>query len=608
MKKILYFSTVAALFASMALTSCSDFLDAENKTSGGITADEYLGNDPSAMLTTAYNSLYNIAYLPGLNSQGTDLYVNIRGKAAGEFNQYSLTAGSSDVKNLYSNCYALIQNANGVLEFGGNTSKVAAEARFLRNYAYYILTQQFGAVPYITKYINNAETNYPRTDLATVYNSVITDLTDLYNNSPLDAQDHTGRASKQAVAALLAKVYLAAGWDLNTTLEDAAKGTYTIGDRTFFTEAAAWAEKAINGIALTMSFADKWSPANEGNAEEIFSVQYERDKYPGDVTDGGHSMQNTFGGYYGECTVTGVKYVNSENAQSEKSIKLFEKGDLRYEATFMTTIYNSVAENGTAKWGAEGGYYLAYQGASLNTKPIALRFFPYYYTAAEVTAELAANKAQYVQGDCAVEPIAAIIGTANDNNITRYRFNADGSAKAAENVALDTYYNQVNAGVCVKKFDDAKSEQYKDKNDYRDIVLLHVSDLYLVAAEAYLMAGQTAQALQKLNDVRGRAGLPALASFGAYDPQYTTTSSFTVNDLDLVLDERARELYAEGHRWMDLRRTKQLVRYNIEFNSSISTVADMSNNKGEVKWYRPIPENEISANTGINATDQNPGY
>lgn len=604
MKKILYF----AVFACVALTSCKDFLDAENKTSGGVTADDFLGANPSAMLTTAYNSLYKVAYLPGLNSQGTDLYMNIRNVAAGEYNQYSMTPGSSEIQSFYANCYALIQNANGVLEFGSSTSKEGAEARFLRNYAYYLLTQHFGGVPYITEYIKSAEQNYPRTDVGTIYNKMIGDLTDLYNNSPLDAQDHTGRASKQAVAALLAKVCLAAGWDLNTTLNDAATGSYTVNNTAMFAQAAAWAETAINGIALTMPFADKWSPTNEGNAEEIFSVQYERNGYPGDVTEGGHSMQNNFGGYYGECTATGVKNVNSNNAQSKKSIKLFEKGDQRYEATFMTTIYNSVEAGGTAKWGADGGYYLAYKGSNLNTKPIALRFYPYYYTAAEVTADLAAHQSQYVMGSGTVEPIAAIIGNATDEKVTRYKFNADGSAKAAESVALDSYYSQVNAGVCVKKFDDANSEQYRDKNDYRDIVLFHVSDMYLVAAEAYLMAGQTPQALQKVNDVRARAGLAALGSFGAYAPQYTTSASFTIKDLDVILDERARELYAEGHRWMDLRRTKQLVRYNVEFNESIHSVADMSNNRGEIKWLRPIPENEISANTGISVADQNPGY
>lgn len=34
----------------------------------------------------------------------------------------------------------------------------------------------------------------------------------------------------------------------------------------------------------------------------------------------------------------------------------------------------------------------------------------------------------------------------------------------------------------------------------------------------------------------------------------------------------------------------------------------MSNAAGEIKWYRPIPNDEINANTSLSEADQNPGY
>jgi hypothetical protein len=160
----------------------------------------------------------------------------------------------------------------------------------------------------------------------------------------------------------------------------------------------------------------------------------------------------------------------------------------------------------------------------------------------------------------------------------------------------------------VKKFDDPESAQVAGSNDYRNLVVFHVSDMYLIAAEAYLMAGETAQALTKLNAVRNRAGLASLSSFNAYNVEYNTPASFTLRDIDVILDERARELYAEGHRWVDLRRTKQLIRYNVAFNTYINTASQMADVSGNYKWLRPIPENEISSNTGISNADQNPGY
>ena len=160
----------------------------------------------------------------------------------------------------------------------------------------------------------------------------------------------------------------------------------------------------------------------------------------------------------------------------------------------------------------------------------------------------------------------------------------------------------------MKKFDDPESAQVAGSNDYRNLVVFHVSDMYLIAAEAYLMAGETAQALTKLNAVRNRAGLASLSSFNTYNVEYNTPASFTLRDIDVILDERARELYAEGHRWVDLRRTKQLIRYNVAFNTYINTASQMADVSGNYKWLRPIPENEISSNTGISNADQNPGY
>lgn len=617
MKKKFYISVFTVLLTGLFMTSCSDFLDAENKSAGGKTADDVFGKDATALLTAAYSSLKSYGFSTDLFSRGTDLYIHTRGKAVSDFDTYTFNTENSTISSLYSNLYKTINLSNGVISYAGENSKLSYEARFLRNYGYYMLTQHFGSVPYITKYINDAETNYPRTTLADVYQSVIEDLTDLYNNSTLADQDHTGRASKQAVAALLAKVYLAAGWDTNTTLNDAAQGTYTINNTEYFTQAAAWAEKAINGISLTMSFEDKWSPFNEGNAEEIFSIQYERNGYPSDIIDGGHSMHGAFGGYYGAYDASGLKGSSSEDCQSQKSMYLFEKGDTRYAATYMMVMYNSTLDDsGTPTWGTEG--YYAYYNAKdkLNTMPICKVYFPYYYTEAEVEAWMTEHESQlqvdskkFANGDVRISLLTLPQVTTwvwsekkdKDGNVI-------GINKVKSKVSIADYNVQTSNGACVKKFDDAAADFTNKNNDYRDIVLFHVSDMYLIAAEAYLMAGQTTQALDKLNAVRGRAGLAALAAFNTYQPEYSTSASFTIRDIDVILDERARELYAEGHRWMDLRRTKQLVRYNIQFSEYIANEAAMSNNNGEIKWYRPIPANEISANTGISNEDQNPGY
>lgn len=609
MKKYVY-KSIAMLFAAGAImSSCSDFLDAENKTAAGVEADEYFGKTPNELLVTVYSNLKSLVTQVDIHDQGTDLFFNTRGHAAGSFNDYSLTPENGTVQSYYSQCYNVIRLANGVIEYAGAESTEAYEARFIRGYAYYLLTQQFGAVPYITSYINSAEREYPRTPLEEVYSSVIEDLNDLYTNSSLAAQDHTGHASKQAVAALLAKVCLAAGWDVQTTLQSAEQGTYTVNSTEYFSLAASWAEKAINGVQLTMSFADKWSPYKEGNAEEIWSVQYDRASYPGDVSSGGHSLQNTYGGYFGNVTEFGLKYTNSDNQPTAKAIMLFDKNDLRYEGTFMTTYYNSSKDGSSAAdWGTSG--YFAYYNLDANklaSQPIALKFYHPATTQAEMEADLKAHQAQFANYTNRAK-VQKAVRLDDNNNVLVYTFKEDGTFTAPTKTTYAEYMEQTDAFGSVKKFDDPESPQLTGSCDYRDVVIFHVSDMYLVAAEAYLMAGDATKSLAKLNAVRNRAGLASLNSFGEYQPEYSTSATFTIKDIDVILDERARELYAERQRWTDLRRTKQLIRYNVEFNNYVASAADMANVAGEYKWLRPIPQEEISSNTGINNEDQNPGY
>ena len=72
MKKTLYIPVIAAFCAGFALTSCSDFLEAENKKAGGQTAEGYFSSDATSLLTTAYSGLKSLSTEVALTDQGTD--------------------------------------------------------------------------------------------------------------------------------------------------------------------------------------------------------------------------------------------------------------------------------------------------------------------------------------------------------------------------------------------------------------------------------------------------------------------------------------------------------------------------------------------------------
>lgn len=598
--------------AAVMLTGCSDFLTPDNPSAGNSNGEEHLTKNPKDLQATTYNAFSSFVTNVALHDQGADLYINPRSGNDGTYSQYTFDSADSKIKSYYTDAYKAINYANAMIKYNGEDTQLGWEGQFLRAWGYYLLTQQFGSVPHILYYIQDANREYPRTPLNEIYASEIEILENLYSNSGLEATNHNGVVSKQAVAALLTQYYLVSGWDLDTEIVDDTKGTYNVKSTDNFAKAAEWAEKAINGVQLTMSFADKWSPYNEGNAEEIFSFQYLRQE----GISRGHSIQNDYIAYWGDCINTGMKGTGSggTNMPSEKSLYLFEKGDKRWDATFMNVFYNAKAEikDGIkqAHWGTEG--YMAYWNCTseqLAEQPIAYKYWPYYVTEAEAEAELNSLKTQtkkFATDAYGInKPQAAIL---TDDEVVVYNFNEDGSW-TKDYMTFDGFYGKADGnGICVKKFDDPASAQVTSGACYRDLPLYHVSDMYLLAAEAYLLAGNDFESLKKINAVRNRAGLPNLASFSAYDPQYIIPSWFVLTPLDLILDERARELYAERTRWFDIKRTKQLVRYNIAFARSISNRSQMANAQGEVKWLRPIPDSELSANTALSIADQNPGY
>ena len=624
MKKFIIMSALG-LATVAGLSSCSDFLDTDNKST--VTPESQFSDISgwNQQLNNAYYALRDVYSDPKVFCQGTDLYTVGQNASAPVLQSYQYSSDNEDVTNLYKRTYAAINYANCVLKYCKD-DKLNDQARFVRDYCYYILTQQFGSVPYITDYIESASTNYPRTDLATVYANVIADLKEIIANGNLESvsseKDARGRASVIGAKALLAKVYLAAGWDLQTTVNDAKNGTYTVNSTEYFTEAAKYASEVADAVPLTQSFDKKWDFDNNEkgtNAETLFSIQYDRATSSDKVT-GGHDQQHNFALYMGSNTL-GVKGVKSELCPTERVYYAFDKGDDRFEGTFMTTVYGY--DGNESNWSKQGywAFYNATDAEKANLS-IAFKYFPWYTEDSEIEAYCTAHAAQFVT--TGMKSQTKVFKVAENSTCKAYA--ADGSYDAKNSATFTQPFSSAIQKIgClppVRKFDDKNttSDCKQSGADYRDVVLLNASEIYLVAAEAYLMAGDDANSLKYLNAVRTRSHASYLGSFSdykRYDWGYndaggyvsfgqTDSYGLTINKLDVILDERMRETLGEYYRWMDLRRTHQLVRYNTTYCGL--SVNNMTGNDGQIKWLRPIPENEIQINSGITAADQNPGF
>ena len=122
---------------------------------------------------------------------------------------------------------------------------------------------------------------------------------------------------------------------------------------------------------------------------------------------------------------------------------------------------------------------------------------------------------------------------------------------------------------------------------FRDVYAIRLAETYLLRAEAYLGAGNKQKAADDINMVRSRA-------------HALLTSAGDV-DIDYILDERARELYAEEFRVLTLARLNKLVERTSEYNPVNGPSYKDYNNL----W--PIPYSEIEKNLEGDL-QQNPGY
>lgn len=138
------------------------------------------------------------------------------------------------------------------------------------------------------------------------------------------------------------------------------------------------------------------------------------------------------------------------------------------------------------------------------------------------------------------------------------------------------------------KYKIGNFDSYANPNEYS--TLFRLAEQYLIRAEAEVEQNELSLAVTDINMIRTRAGLGA-------------TSAATQDQvLAAIMQERRVELFTEGHRWFDLKRTGAL-------DSVMTTVCQQ---KGAAAWQSfkalwPIPGSEFVTDPSLRG-QQNPGY
>jgi hypothetical protein len=156
----------------------------------------------------------------------------------------------------------------------------------------------------------------------------------------------------------------------------------------------------------------------------------------------------------------------------------------------------------------------------------------------------------------------------------------------------------------VTKFRDASDAAGKLGYGGNDWILMRYADVILMLAEVNMNLGDNPGAIQFLDMVRVRAGMPTYA-VAMTDPVYS--KSFPTLKL-AILHERRVELAFEHHRWFDLLRafnTDELVTYFKSKPQANFGSAQIANFSSKDRFY-PIPFDEYKLDPL--KMYQNPGY
>lgn len=344
--------------------------------------------------------------------------------------------------------------------------------------------------------------------------------------------------------------------DLGRTIKPAAEALLArvhlvLGN---WTEAERLATSVIDNynFELVRPYANLWDIENDVNSEIIWSVQYTSDP----LTNGGGNSTHL--------------YFVFDYTKNPAMVRDVENG--RPFQRFMPTNYflNMWDRENDSRW--EGSFKTVW--------------------IANATGEI--NGQTVNPGDTSIKIVVAPVEDEVQNAAPYWLIDYNN-----ENVSIQGDFFQIGGNnrrqfPVLKKFLDPLRAAVNASDGRRDYPVIRLAEMYLIAAEASLNQENRDRASQFINVIRTRAAFE-----GKEDEMQISAEEI---NLDFILDERARELAGEMHRWYDLKRTEKLLE-RVRLHNT-----DAEPNIKEMHLVRPIPQNQIDRVTNPGDFLQNPGY
>lgn len=568
MKKIFLF---IMMLATIVISSCKkpltevplDFYTPENSFNNKAQFESALTGIYLSLRTDMYNTTDSYTNYDML---GIDVDLAHVADNQQYFGWATLNADNGFASKWWTRLYKYISQANTIIERAdaptaiwstpAEKNAIIGEAKFLRAFAYHFLANMWGGVPLVTVEIKTPKFDYARATQTEIYQQCKTDLEFAIENMPAIDQLKGGRAPREAAYHLLSEV--------NICLKD-----YT---------------GAINAATAVIG----------GGKLSLMTARF---------------------GVLKNFTFSGYSYKGAAKPWGDVYWDLFQEGNMNWKEGNKEAIWN-ISQDQSIKGGnnidvnAAGGLFvfdrwwgpLSWQAKDKNGvstwlmdtlagRPVGGVLVSKYaenviWNYKNDFAKDMRNSEYNIQRDFYyTNPASAFYGQV----ITKA--NADASTLALWEKRISPHFKKFIKPVPLGLATDASSKKKNDNGrNWKDWYLMRLSETYLLRAEANMLKGDMGAAAADINVVRSRANA-------------TLLTAGDVN-IDVILDERARELYGEEFRLNTLMRTGKLVEYLNKYNGYLinnSLVAPAHVNK------LPIPRREIEANKGA-VLEQNPGY
>ena len=594
----------ALLLAACAVLGAACNKKLEEKPYTVFTVDYY--KTPGG-LQNGVNALYSgMRWLYGpiggvyvLNA-GTDEWTygdQVQGGGELELASYTLPSTNGHILTPWNRCYSNINLANGLIEFApgvtmsdADRKTIIAESHFFRGLYYFILLQQFGAVPLDLgsgelKFNQVAYQGFNRLPADQLfiknYQVVIDDLKHAADNLPDQRPAGAFKLSKSAAMHMLAKAYI---FRANSAAKQANdfKDAWTISKRLIDNQ-------ATYGVSLLTDYGDVNKEGNDYNSEILYSVE----RLPGSPID--NETVNVSSEFSFKANIA-LNLFNC-NYQSNVSVPAGSSGKFPVDRVIQYSrplrqlcptpyVYDIAFADKLNDSRYHNSFRTVWLATNTNATGIAVGDTAYYLADSEEQ-----GNALIAQGK-------------------KYRVIKPSEFYLPSRTALQMYPS-------LKKYDDNKRSVPNDGSG-RPMPVAKLSEVYLLAAEAAIGDGRPSDALDLSRILRERAAYrPGLNSTeltarrGRMRQKNTGTVTspvwvdLTAGDMtvDFILEERTRELCGENVRWADLACRKKLVSRVKLYNLAAATLVNEKHN------LRPIPQTQLDAmNDPDKQKYQNTGY